>query len=166
MRSRAGNAMPRQYSRTQESFWTKWVNGSAPFNCSGGHFRFAERIAALEPKWQAEVEDAYWRITRFMRSIGRDQEALETAEQYLLATTFAAEANTGKAEQISRALGTLSWSAHPCREHSTRRMGRPTRRRPRPQAGLGQIQLCPRIDAVGPKGEGKSNLFANRRAFA
>ena len=26
-----------------------------------------ERIAALEPKWQAEVEDAYWRITRFMR---------------------------------------------------------------------------------------------------
>ena len=70
-----------------------------------------ERIAALEPKWQAEVEDAYWRITRFMRSIGRDQEALETAEQYLLATTFAAEANTGKAEQISRALGTLSWSA-------------------------------------------------------
>ena len=70
-----------------------------------------ERIAALEPKWQAEVEDAYWRITRFMRSIGRDQEALETAEQYLLATTFAAEANTGKAERISRALGTLSWSA-------------------------------------------------------
>jgi tetratricopeptide (TPR) repeat protein len=70
-----------------------------------------ERIAALEPKWQAEVEDAYWRITRFMRSIGRDQEALETAEQYLLATTFAAEADTGKAERISRALGTLSWSA-------------------------------------------------------
>jgi tetratricopeptide (TPR) repeat protein len=70
-----------------------------------------ERIAALEPQWQAEVEDAYWRITRFMRSIGRDQEALETAEQYLLATSFAADADSGKAERIGRALGTLSWSA-------------------------------------------------------
>jgi tetratricopeptide (TPR) repeat protein len=70
-----------------------------------------EGIAALEPDWQTEVENAYWQITGFMRSIGQDHEALETAEQYLLATSFAADANNGKAERIGRALGTLCWSA-------------------------------------------------------
>ena len=70
-----------------------------------------EGIAALEPDWQAEVENAYWQITGFMRFIGQDQDALETAEQYLLATSFAADGDTSKAERIGRVLGTLCWSA-------------------------------------------------------
>ena len=125
-----------------------------------------ERIAALEPEWQAEVEDAYWRITRFMRSIGREQEALETAEQYLLATSFAADADTGKAGRIGRALGTLSWSAILAGNI------------PRAEwAGRHAVDLAPKLDWVksnyahalmlsGQKRESKRNLFANRRAFA
>jgi tetratricopeptide (TPR) repeat protein len=70
-----------------------------------------EGIAALETEWQGEVEAAYWRISAFMRSIGRDDQALETAEQYLLAASFAADMDLAKAERIARALGSLSWSA-------------------------------------------------------
>ena len=64
-----------------------------------------------EPEWQAEVEAAYRRVSELMRSMGREQEALETAEQYLLATSFSADGETAKAERIGRALGTLCWSA-------------------------------------------------------
>jgi hypothetical protein len=43
--------------------------------------------------------------------MGREEEALETAEQYLLATSSAADGDKIKAERIGRALGTLCWSA-------------------------------------------------------
>jgi tetratricopeptide (TPR) repeat protein len=72
-----------------------------------------ESLAASleEPEWQAEVEAAYRRISELMRSIDREDEALETAEQYLLATSSATDADKSKAERIARALGTLCWSA-------------------------------------------------------
>ena len=96
-----------------------------------------EGIAALEPDWQAEVEDAYWRITGFMRSVGRDDEAFEISEQYLLATSFAADVDTGKAQRIGRALGTLSWSALLAKNF------------PRAEwAGRHAVELAPKLDWV------------------
>jgi len=72
-----------------------------------------ERLAASrdEPEWQTEVEVAYRRISELMRSMGREEDGLEIAEQYLLATSFAADGEQGRVQRVARALGTLCWSA-------------------------------------------------------
>ena len=63
------------------------------------------------PSWQREIEEAYRRASEFMREIGRDQDAIETAEQYLLATSLTVNIDNSRVERIGRALGTLCWSA-------------------------------------------------------
>jgi tetratricopeptide (TPR) repeat protein len=64
-----------------------------------------EGLAVSDPEWQKELEVAYRHISEFMRRIvGRETEALETAEQYVLATSFTADVS--QAERVSRALGT------------------------------------------------------------
>jgi tetratricopeptide (TPR) repeat protein len=69
-----------------------------------------EGLAALDPEWQKELEAAYRHVSEFMRPmVGRETEALETAQQYLLAASFAADIS--QVERVGRALGTLSWSA-------------------------------------------------------
>jgi tetratricopeptide (TPR) repeat protein len=69
-----------------------------------------EGLAALDPEWQKELETAYRHVSEFMRPmVGREAEALETAEQYVLATSFAADIS--QAERVGKALGTLSWAA-------------------------------------------------------
>jgi tetratricopeptide (TPR) repeat protein len=71
-----------------------------------------EGLAALEdPSWQIEVEAAYRRTSEFMLAVGQPDEAFETAEQYLFATSLAADVDNSKVRRISRALGTLCWSA-------------------------------------------------------
>jgi tetratricopeptide (TPR) repeat protein len=69
-----------------------------------------EGLAALDPEWQKELEAVYRHVSEFMRPlVGREAEALETAQQYLLAASFAADVS--QVERVGRALGTLSWSA-------------------------------------------------------
>lgn len=69
-----------------------------------------EGLAALDPEWQKELETMYRHVSEFMRPmVGREAEALETAQQYLLAASFAADIS--QAERVGKALGTLSWSA-------------------------------------------------------
>jgi hypothetical protein len=46
-----------------------------------------------------------------MLGVGRPDEAHETAEQYLLAVSLAADSDGARAERTGRALGTLCWSA-------------------------------------------------------
>ena len=72
-----------------------------------------EALAASRenPSWQREVEISYKRASELMRSAGRMDDALEAAEQYLLSTTLAPNADGNKSEMIARALGTLCWSA-------------------------------------------------------
>jgi tetratricopeptide (TPR) repeat protein len=71
---------------------------------------FREGLAALDPEWQKELETVYRHVSEFMRPmVGREAEALETAQQYLLAASFAADIS--QVERVGRALGTLSWSA-------------------------------------------------------
>jgi len=73
--------------------------------------REAMAISEEDPKWLTEVTEAYRRVSQFMLQIGRVGEALEMAEQYLLAASINADANADKARRIRRALGTVCWSA-------------------------------------------------------
>jgi tetratricopeptide (TPR) repeat protein len=63
------------------------------------------------PTWLAEVTEAYRRTSQFMRNIDRVGEALEMAEQYLLAASIDADSDKSKVTRIRRALGTVCWSA-------------------------------------------------------
>lgn len=73
--------------------------------------REAMAISVEDPRWLTEVTEAYWRASKFMLQIDRVNEALEMAEQYLLAASINADANEDKAKRIRRALGTVCWSA-------------------------------------------------------
>lgn len=64
-----------------------------------------------EASWQLELEAAYRRASETILAMGQTREALETAEQYLLAVSLPADADGSRAERIGRALGTLCWSA-------------------------------------------------------
>jgi hypothetical protein len=72
-----------------------------------------EQLAASfeEENWQRELEAAYRRTSELILSMGRAPEALETAEQYLLATSLAPDQRADKPERVARALGTVCWSA-------------------------------------------------------
>lgn len=90
-----------------------------------------------EPSWQREVEAAYRRASELMLAMDRETEALETAEQYLLSTSLTPDSDDSKAEQISRALGTLCWSAVNARNF------------PRALwAGREAVELAPKLDWV------------------
>lgn len=73
--------------------------------------REALAISVEDPRWLTEVTEAYWRASKFMLQIDRVDEALEMAEQYLLAASINADTNDDKARRIRRALGTVCWSA-------------------------------------------------------
>lgn len=90
-----------------------------------------------EASWQKEVEAAYRRACELMLAIGRESEALETAEQYLLATSLSGGSDDNKAERIGRALGTLSWSALNARNFSRSVW-----------AGRQAVELAPQLDWV------------------
>lgn len=64
-----------------------------------------------EASWQQEVEASYRRASEMMLGMGQPNEARETAEQYLLAVSLAADTDGTRAERTGRALGTLCWSA-------------------------------------------------------
>jgi tetratricopeptide (TPR) repeat protein len=64
-----------------------------------------------EASWQQEVEASYRRASEMMLGMGQPNEARETAEQYLLAVSLAADSDSARAERTGRALGTLCWSA-------------------------------------------------------
>jgi hypothetical protein len=66
-----------------------------------------EQLAASfeEENWQRELEAAYRRTSELILSMGRAPEALETAEQYLLATSLAPDQRADKPERVARALG-------------------------------------------------------------
>jgi tetratricopeptide (TPR) repeat protein len=71
---------------------------------------FRESVALMDPRWQRELEVAYRDLTEFLRPIvGREDEAKDTAEQYVLATSFTDDIS--QAESVGQALGTLSWHA-------------------------------------------------------
>lgn len=72
-----------------------------------------EALAASfeEKSWQSELEAAYRRASEVMLRMGRPQDALETSEQYLLATALSPESGNDKPGRVARALGTLCWSA-------------------------------------------------------
>jgi tetratricopeptide (TPR) repeat protein len=95
-----------------------------------------EGLAVLDPEWQKELETVYRHVSEFMRPmVGREAEALETAEQYVLATSFAADIS--QVERVGKALGTLSWSALLA--------GKPQRAA---WAGRHAVQLAPGLDWV------------------
>jgi tetratricopeptide (TPR) repeat protein len=95
-----------------------------------------EGLPVSDPEWQKELEVTYRHVTEFMRHIvGRETEALETAEQYVLATSFMADVN--QAERVSRALGTLSWSALLARNLPRAKW-----------AGQHAVDLAPKLDWV------------------
>lgn len=100
-----------------------------------------EALAAAheETDWQLEVEAAYRRASELMLAIDREDEALETAEQYLLATTNAAAdgGDSSKLVRIARALGTLCWSAVNAQNFSRAVW-----------AGQHAVELAPRLDWV------------------
>ena len=73
--------------------------------------REAMAISMEDPRWLTEVTEAYWRVSKFMLQIDRVGEALEMAEQYLLAASINADASEDKARRIRRALGTVCWTA-------------------------------------------------------
>ena len=77
-----------------------------------------EGIAESDPEWQKEVEEAYRRFSQLLRAMQRDEEGLETAQQYLLATSLVADIDDARAERIGRALGTLCWAALMTRDFS------------------------------------------------
>ena len=64
-----------------------------------------------ETSWQHELENAYRHARTALLDSGRAVEALETAEQQLLATSFAADTEPDKLERVTRALGSLCWTA-------------------------------------------------------
>ena len=78
-----------------------------------------EQLAASfeDESWQRELEAAYRRTSELILSIGRAPEALETAEQYLLAMSLAPD-QRDKPERVARALGTVCWSALLARDFS------------------------------------------------
>jgi tetratricopeptide (TPR) repeat protein len=95
-----------------------------------------EGLAVTDPEWQKELEVAYRHVSEFMRPIvGRETEALETAEQYVLATSFTADLS--QAERVGHALGTLSWSALLAGDFSRAKW-----------AGQHAVELAPRLDWV------------------
>jgi len=71
-----------------------------------------------DPQWQLELEAAYRRTSELVLKLGQAREALETAEQYLLATSLAPDQGADKPGRVARALGTVSWSALFAREMS------------------------------------------------
>ena len=64
-----------------------------------------------EASWQHELEDTYRHARSVLLESGRAVEALETAEQQLLATSFSADSEPNKLERVARALGSLCWTA-------------------------------------------------------
>ncbi len=72
-----------------------------------------EQLAATQedPYWQRELEDAYRHTRSTLLANGRVAEAFETAEQQLLATSFAADSDADKPERVARALGSLGWTS-------------------------------------------------------
>jgi tetratricopeptide (TPR) repeat protein len=64
-----------------------------------------------EASWQRELEDTYRHARSVLLESGRTVEALETAEQQLLATSFSADSEPNKLERVARALGSLCWTA-------------------------------------------------------
>jgi hypothetical protein len=67
--------------------------------------------------------------------VGREADALETAEQYVLATSFTADVS--QAERVGKALGTLSWSALLARDFLRAKW-----------AGQHAVELAPKFDWV------------------
>jgi tetratricopeptide (TPR) repeat protein len=95
-----------------------------------------EGLAVTDPEWQKELEVAYRHVSEFMRPIvGREADALETAEQYVLATSFTADVS--QAERVGKALGTLSWSALLARDFLRAKW-----------AGQHAVDLAPKFDWV------------------
>jgi tetratricopeptide (TPR) repeat protein len=72
-----------------------------------------EQLALTQEEvvWQRELEDAYRHARSVLLENGRVTEAIETAEQQLLATSFAADSEPDKPERVARALGGLCWTA-------------------------------------------------------
>jgi tetratricopeptide (TPR) repeat protein len=72
-----------------------------------------EQLALTQEEafWQHELEDNYRHARSVLLESGRAVEALETAEQQLLATSFAADTEPNKLERVARALGSLCWTA-------------------------------------------------------
>jgi hypothetical protein len=72
-----------------------------------------EQLALTQEEafWQHELEDNYRHARTALLESGRVVEALETAEQQLLATSFAADTEPNKLERVARALGSLCWTA-------------------------------------------------------
>ena len=95
-----------------------------------------EQLAASfeDESWQRELEAAYRRTSELILSIGRAPEALETAEQYLLAMSLAPD-QRDKPERVARALGTVCWSALLARDFSRALW-----------AGREAVVLAPRLD--------------------
>ncbi|TBB38505.1 TIR domain-containing protein [Rhizobium ruizarguesonis] len=79
-----------------------------------------EGLAASQedPAWQNEVETSYRRLTELMLDLNREADALEIAEQYLLATIISPDRQNSRVERVGRALGTLCWSATNARNFS------------------------------------------------
>src|SRR5262245_56837796 len=72
-----------------------------------------EQLAASfeEIAWQKELEAAYRRASEQLLHMDRAIDALDTAEQYLLATSLAPDLEADKPVRVARALGTLTWTA-------------------------------------------------------
>jgi tetratricopeptide (TPR) repeat protein len=64
-----------------------------------------------EASWQHELEDTYRHARSVLLESGHAVEALETAEQQLLATSFSADSEPNKLDRVARALGSLCWTA-------------------------------------------------------
>jgi tetratricopeptide (TPR) repeat protein len=98
-----------------------------------------EQLAASfeEDSWQHELELAYRRTSELILSMGQPPESLETAEQYLLATSLAPDQKADKPERVARALGTVCWSALFARDFSRGLW-----------AGREAVALAPRLDWV------------------
>ncbi|QND24509.1 toll/interleukin-1 receptor domain-containing protein (plasmid) [Rhizobium leguminosarum bv. viciae] len=79
-----------------------------------------EGLAASQedPTRQNEVETSYRRLTELMLDLNREADALEIAEQYLLATIISPDRQNSRVERVGRALGTLCWSATNARNFS------------------------------------------------
>ncbi|NZD66268.1 hypothetical protein HX900_35070, partial [Rhizobium sp. WYCCWR 11290] len=79
-----------------------------------------EGLAASQedPAWQNEVETSYRRLTELMLDLKREADALEIAEQYLLATIISPDRQNSRVDRVGRALGTLCWSATNARNFS------------------------------------------------
>jgi tetratricopeptide (TPR) repeat protein len=75
-------------------------------------------FSSQEPELQREMETAYRRASEFMLKLNRETDALETAEQYVLATSLTFDNSDGNFERTGRALGTLCWSAINARRYS------------------------------------------------